>query len=151
MKKNSFIPPQAGIMCIFSFLFLFVYSCKKGSPEKEPQILMEEFPTGSPGGGGNTDFCIDPLENYNTTYDSLEYQTILGNQLIGNPYSVSVMQQASINLYGNSHGISVNKKYIRFRPNDENEMEQLLELNLELFDYPLNYNIIVEGDYCIEL
>lgn len=111
---------------------------------------MEEFPTGSPGGGGNTGFCMDPLENYSINYDSLEYQTILGNQLIGNPYSVSVMQQASINLYGNSHGISVNKKYIRFRPNDENEMEQLIELNLELFDYPLNYNIIVEGDYCID-
>jgi hypothetical protein len=124
-----------------------VYSCKKLSPEKETQVIQEEIPTGKPGGGGSTDFCMDPLENYDTNYDSLEYQTVLGNQLIGNPYSVGVMQQASINLYGNSHGISVNKKYVRFRPSDEDQITQLLELDLELFDYPLNFEVIVEGDF----
>jgi hypothetical protein len=59
------------------------------------------------------------------------------------------MQQASVNLYGNSHGISVNKKYIRFRPADEDQMTQLLELDLELFDYPLNYDVSLEGDYYV--
>ncbi len=123
-----------------------MYSCKKLSPEKENQVIQEEIATEKPG-GGSTDFCVDLLENYNNNYDSVEYQTILGNQLVGNPYSVSIMQQASINLYGNSHGISVNKKYIRFRPSDGDQMDQLLELNIELFDYPLNYDVIIEGDY----
>ena len=148
MKKNSFVP-QAGFVCIFSFLLLLVYSCKKLSPAKETQVIQEEFPTGSPGGGGSTDFCMDPLENYNNNYDSVEYQTILGNQLVGNPYSISVMQQASINLYGHSHGISVNKKYIRIRPADEEQMTQLLDLDLELFDYPLTNDVILEGDYYV--
>jgi hypothetical protein len=91
MKKNIFIPPQSGLICIFSFLLLFVYSCKKLSPEKENQVIQEEIATEKPG-GGSTDFCMDLLANYNNNYDSVEYQTILGNQLVGNPYSVSVMQ-----------------------------------------------------------
>jgi hypothetical protein len=57
------------------------------------------------------------------------------------------MQQAAINLYGNSNGISVNKKYIRFRPTDEWQISALLDLDLELFDYPLDREVIVEGDY----
>jgi hypothetical protein len=122
------------------------YSCKKASPEKE--ILQKEFPTGSPGGGDTTGFCMEPLENDNN-YDSVEYQTILENQLIGNPYSVSVMQQASINLYGHASGISVNKKYIRLRPANEDQMTQLLDLDLELFDYPLTYDVITGGDYYV--
>jgi len=125
-----------------------VYSCKKLSPEKEKQVVQEEFPTGSPKDGGNSPgYCVDPLENYNTNYDSVEYQTILGYQLVGNPYSVAVMRQASLNLYGHDHGIAVNKKYIRFRPADEDEMTQLIDLDLELFDYPLDRNVDVEGDY----
>lgn len=144
--KKLFLYPHVGFVCVCSFLLLFVYSCKKDIQEKEKQAIQEEFPTGSPGGGG-TDFCMDPLENYNNNYDSIEYQTILGNQLVGNPYSVSVMQQASVNLYGHSHGISVNKKYIRLRPADEDQMTQLLDLDLELFDYPLTYEVILEGDY----
>jgi hypothetical protein len=144
MKKLFFIPPQARGICIVSLLLLLVLSCKKLSPEKE--IILEEFPTGSPTGGGSADFCMEPLENDNN-YDSVEYQTILGNQLIGNPYSVSVMQQASINLYGHASGISVNKKYIRFRPMDEDQMDLLLNLDIELFDYPLNYDVIIEGDF----
>jgi len=50
MKKKS--PAHFGLVCVFSFLLLFVYSCKKLSPAKETQVLQEEFPTGSPGGGG---------------------------------------------------------------------------------------------------
>ena len=134
--------------CFFLFTLFVVYSCKKLAPEKETKVIQEEFPTGSPKeGGGSTGYCVDPLENYSANYDSVEYQTILGNQLVGNPYSVQVMRQAAINLYGNAHGITVNKKYIRFRPADEDQMTQLLELDLELFDYPLNYDVTVEGDY----
>jgi hypothetical protein len=141
MKKS---PPQAALLFLFSLILLFS-SCRKEVQEQTKE-LQEEFITGSPGGGGNTDFCMDPLEN-DSNYDSLEYTTVLGNQLIGNPYSVAVMQQAAINLYGNSHGIGVNKKYIRFKPDNEIQMDELVDLDIELFDYPLHYDVILEGDY----
>ena len=117
MKKNFFILPQVGLVCIF--LLLLNYSCKKDIQENEQQRLQEEIPTTAPIEGGDAEPCMEILENYNTNSDSVEYATILGNQLIGNPYSISVMQQAAINLYGNSNGISVNKKYLRFRPTNE--------------------------------
>jgi hypothetical protein len=146
MKKKLSSPPQRGFISLLAFLFLLINSCKKNLPEKE--IVQEEFPTGGPGGGGTTGQCRDPLEN-ESNYDSIAYQTILGNQLIGSPYSVTVMRQASQNLYGHSSGISVNKKYIRFRAADEDQITQLLDLNLELFDYPLTYDVIAEGDYYV--
>jgi hypothetical protein len=147
MRKNFLAPPNVGIVCIFSFLLLFIYSCKKDIQESEKQKLQEEIQTVPPIEGGDTPPCVETLENYNINLDSVEYPTTLGSQLIGNPYSVSVMQQAAINLYGNSNGISVNKKYIRFRPTDEWQISQLLDLELELFDYPLDREVIVEGDY----
>lgn len=57
------------------------------------------------------------------------------------------MQQASINLYGQAVGIGVNKKYIRFRPTDDTQLEQLADLDLDLFDYPLDYEVVQQGNY----
>jgi hypothetical protein len=73
--------------------------------------------------------------------------TILGARLVGNPYSVRIMRMAAINLYGNGDYITVNKKYIRFKPADEAQLRQLIDLDLELFDYPLDYDVLQEGDY----
>lgn len=89
--------------------------------------------------------CVEIMEN---DADTVAVPTILGSQLQGNPYTVSVMQQASINLYGNSNGITTaNKKYVRFRPADVNQLLNLESLDLELYDYPLDYEVLHEGDY----
>jgi hypothetical protein len=79
--------------------------------------------------------------------DTTEVTTILGNQLQGNPYSVPVMQQASDNLYDHSNGISVNKLYVRFRPADFSQLSTLEGLDLDFYDYPLEYEILQEGDF----
>ncbi len=134
MKKNFFLPPPRGLICIFSFLLLFVYSWKKDIQEKENKIIQEEFPTGSPGGSGSTS-CVETLQN---GFDTVEAQTVLGFRLQNNPYSVAVMQQAALNLYGHTNGIAVNKLYVRVRPSGTDQLELLENLNIPLFDYPLD-------------
>jgi len=99
------------------------------------------------GGVGNNNICRIDLEQENAA-DSLLIPTVLGNQLIGNPYSVTTMQQAYINLYGNNgNAIVANKKYVRFKPATETQLKTLSESKLDLFDYPLDREVILEGDY----
>ncbi len=96
------------------------------------------------GGGGGAFNCVDIMEN---DADTTDVPTILGNQLQGNPYSVANMQQASINLYGNANHIAMNKQYVRFRPGNANQLFVLEALDLDLYDYPLDYELLHEGDY----
>ena len=79
--------------------------------------------------------------------DTIDVATQLGPALIGNPYSVSVMQQAAMNLYGTAQGINANRKYIRYKPSTLAQIDQLLNSDIELFDYPLDRDVIEEGDY----
>lgn len=79
--------------------------------------------------------------------DSTQIPTILGYRLQNNPYSLANMQQASINLYGQSNGIAINRKYMRFKPSDETQLQMLIDTDIELTDYPLDYYLVQEGDY----
>ena len=49
---------------------------------------------------------------------------------------------------GNSIGIAANAQYVRLRPSNEAELETLMRNpGLILFDYPLNREVVQEGDY----
>jgi hypothetical protein len=139
--KKKFAPPQA--LYLLAFLLVFMYSCKK--------IETTEKPSTSPRGSttsiqreNSIGGCFEVMEN---DTDTLEVPTILGNQLLGNPYSLAVMQQASINLYGNANGITVNKLYVRFKPANSEQLFTLESLDLDLYDYPLDFELLHEGDY----
>jgi len=90
--------------------------------------------------------CVEDQDN-GAAYDSLPRPTILGARLVGTPYSVANMQQASQNLYGTTSGITENKWYVRFKPADARQLSILDSLNLDLFDYPLDYEVTQKGDY----
>lgn len=72
---------------------------------------------------------------------------ILGQQLV-NPYSVTLMQQAINILYSGNYPISATHLYVKFLPSD---LEQFLLLeeteDLELQDFPMDYEILQDGDY----
>lgn len=58
------------------------------------------------------------------------------------------MQQAYKNLYGGSaSSITENKWYMRFKPANPEQLSQLDSLDIDLFDYPLDYEVLQEGDY----
>jgi hypothetical protein len=73
-------------------------------------------------------------------------QTVIGNQLT-NPYKVEIMQQAYNNLYENDIScLAPNYLYVRFLPNSYEDMRVLLESNLELWDFPLDYELETIGE-----
>lgn len=129
-------------------MFFVNYSCKKISDQEKKSEINNNASganqpnTGKPPTGSS---CAEELEP--DGIDSVLTPTILGYQLSGNPYSVANMQQASINLYGNNGGIVANKKYVWFKPANETQLQILAESNLDLFDYPLDRDVIQEGDY----
>lgn len=75
---------------------------------------------------------------------------VLGEKL-ANPYSLKNMQRALDTLL-QTKGLDPiylepTDAYVRFRPTDTLEYRLLMEANLELFDYPLNYDLLTDGDY----
>ena len=75
---------------------------------------------------------------------------VLGEKL-NNPYALEVMQAAVESLTPADKPVPtlmVTDLYVRFLPKDSTELAILYDVEkLELFDYPLDYEIMVEGDY----
>lgn len=73
--------------------------------------------------------------------------TLLGEKL-ENPYSTRNMSQAYYNLTGERKSLPTTHYYVRFLPDAQWKINILKEQNgLELFDYPLDYEIIKMGDF----
>lgn len=92
----------------------------------------------------------DPVDELNLT-DGI----IIGEKL-GNPYSIEVMKRACDLLYPPTRGetpvsdsiIVPNVKYVRFLPTDSTQLNLLVDSDLELFNYPLDYDILGDpSDY----
>ena len=73
---------------------------------------------------------------------------VLGKKL-ENPYTTENMRDAFTSLYPSKSGteIQTTHLYVRFLPDNEDEMETLSSLGLDLVDYPVDYEILVDGDY----
>ena len=86
--------------------------------------------------------CLNDLLN-------LTDGVIIGQKL-RNPYSIKVMKEACDLLYPPTRGetpasdtiVVPNVKYVRFLPADSTEFRLLMESGLELFNYPLDYEIL---------
>lgn len=90
--------------------------------------------------------CVEDQDNGNSQ-DTLLKPTVLGYHLINHPYSLANMQQAYSNLYGNATGVAVTNKYVRFKPSSPQQLSILESLDIDLYDYPLDYEVLQEGDY----
>lgn len=90
-----------------------------------------------------------PIDNQGINSESM---TVLGNQL-ENPYSVINMKKAYSNLKSSSSetpdvNIETTHYYIRFLPKSEDELTILKQDTLlDLYDYPLDYEILSPGVY----
>jgi hypothetical protein len=87
--------------------------------------------------------------------DDSEGKIILGKKL-ENPYSLENMKKAYESLQSNEQlkSISIDEQviepthyYVRFLPEDSLQLHELVSDSLELFDYPLDYEIEQEGFY----
>ena len=103
------------ILVLFAFVIFVLVSCQK------EQTNTSQTPT-----------------------DAIQSNSVLGKKL-ENPYSVSNMQKAWDNLYGEQNSketISASHNYIKFFPRDEDDLSLLHnDTLLELYQYPLDYEI----------
>ena len=93
---------------------------------------------------------IDSMPAKNSDGDSTEQITILGAQR-SNPYTVANMAQAYNNLGVTNVTVTAKNQYVRFLPSSVVQLSMLdsvLEAqNLEMFDAPMDYDVVKEGDY----
>lgn len=96
---------------------------------------------------------IKKNEQLNFISSNSEGMIALGKKL-DNPYTLKNMQKAYHNLIGNGElkssdflkGLEASHLYVRFLPKNYQEMELLWKIaDLELFDYPLDYELLSEG------
>jgi len=68
-----------------------------------------------------------------------------------NPYTVEVMTKAWNNIAPNArlNQVPTTDLYVKFSPTDFDQLAILDELDIELFDHPLDYTIVQDGDYYI--
>lgn len=74
---------------------------------------------------------------------------VLGDRL-ENPYKTENMRNALKSLYptkADRVDLQSTDLYVRFLPADEHEYDLLKSLGLQLVDHPLDYKIVVEGDW----
>ena len=74
---------------------------------------------------------------------------VLGEKL-DNPYSVTNITKALESLYptkADRVDVTATDIYVRFLPADDDELAYLDSLGLDLVDYPLDYEIVQDGDY----
>jgi len=86
--------------------------------------------------------------NYNS------YRPIILGEEISNPYTLTIVNQANRKLYPGRADLSATHNYLRFIPQNQQDLVDLLdwghEHNLVMFDFPLHYEVLQEGDYYID-
>lgn len=152
MNKLSLLQRNLSLVGTYAFLFILIIltpiACKKET-RLEPENLLSEQSislSAKSAAASTLPYCWDDAEN-GLAYDSILKPTILGARLIGLPYAVATMQQAKLNLTGSSLGITENKWYVRFKPANPGQLAVLEDFDIDLFDYPLDYELVQEGDY----
>lgn len=87
--------------------------------------------------------------DYSYGRDLTHEMIVLGDRL-ENPYKTENMRNALKSLYptkADRVDLQTTNLYVRFLPADDNEYDALVEAGVELVDHPLDYDIIVEGDW----
>ena len=94
---------------------------------------------------------LDPSDLSGDDYGSSLYHEmiVLGSRL-EDPYSVSNITKALASVYPTKADrvvVEATHVYMRFLPANDDEMTALKDLDLQLLDHPVNYEIVREGDY----
>lgn len=117
------------------FFFCFLSACSVEEEFYSPKSYKE--------------LSTDIVSDYPVAKSHSQY--FLGNQL-NNPYSTDIMQLAcdSLCLIYNlpPRTIVSNHLYVRFLPQDSTDYQAIKALGIDIFDYPLDYEILGgEGNY----
>lgn len=87
--------------------------------------------------------------DFNYGSDLLHEMIVLGDRL-ENPYKTENIRKAVQSLYptkADRVDVRTTDLYVRFLPENQAEYDLLVQLGLQLIDHPLDYEILVEGDW----
>ncbi len=118
---------------------MLLLNCQK--IEEQPQIRGEVIPKSSSG------------DNIVVVRDYDEPLPMVIGQQLPNPYSMSNMRQAftSLNLSQEAQELQPTHYYVQLKPSTRSELELLLaDTSLILRTYPLDHEVIAEGQYYID-
>lgn len=92
--------------------------------------------------------AVDPLETGERPEVVSHGMIELGDEL-DNPYSVTNMSAALAGVYPTRAAVELapTDLYVRFLPGTADDFDRLQGLGVELFDYPLDREILTDGDY----
>ena len=83
-------------------------------------------------------------------FKEVPHEMIVLGQRLENPYKTENMSKALAALYPSKAGLAPVQPtdlYVRFLPKDQKELDILQESGVVLIDHPLDYDILVEGDW----
>lgn len=166
----KFILKSVNRILLFLLFSFILYACKKNDFEKKElkpesisgksdlqKILASEFfvqdrkvadMANTRNSGFSTGDLAVEMSGQSEPEFTDEVPMILG-EILPNPYSISNMV-ATYNIYyaANLLTVPVTHYYVRFSPATEAQLALLEDsLEVEIFDYPLNYEVIQDGDY----
>ena len=98
---------------------------------------------------GKDEFRTGRGLNYSYGRDIPHEKIVLGERL-DNPYTTENMTKALHSLYptkADRVDVKTTNLYVRFLPENEDEYKILRNTGLELMDHPMDYDILVEGDW----
>ena len=94
---------------------------------------------------------IEPDQNLDFQYGrNLSHEKIVLGSRMENPYKTENIEKALSSLYPTKADrvqVKTTDLYVRFLPENEQQLDSLKEKGLKLTDYPLDYEILVEGDW----
>jgi len=127
----------------------FFQACEKDSFLEDADVSQSDINTIGKRSRTSNESHIFNRSDDNPVYEG---QTILGEE-INNPFSISNISQAHSNLYQNEDAsyIHATDRYVKFTPTDIEEVKTLYNSDVELWDYPLHFHIVEEGEYYQEL
>ncbi len=128
-------------LLLFAVLILLLQACKKDSFSELSDSPVEFTNTGQ----NNESHVFNFGGNFATERNNIS-NTVLGDIRV-NPYTVANMTTAYNNL--NDPDIAViatTNLYVKFCPQTIEEVAELFEMDLNLYDYPLEYEVIEMGD-----
>jgi len=122
-----------------TILVCFITSCKKDRRSETTVFVSSPISQRAV-----TATCNDPVEPADDTTGT--NTRILSAPLRLNPYSIAVMKQAALQLYGPDKSIIPSHLYVRYKPTSYEAVERLaLDTATELFDHPLDQEVLTEG------
>ena len=108
-------------------------------------MLMAVLMTACSKDNFRTERGVDYSYGRNIPHDKI----VLGDRL-QNPYTTENMTKALQALYptrSDRVDLKTTNLYVRFLPADQSQYDQLRSLGLDLMDHPMDYDIVVDGDW----